>query len=107
MLNIVEVALEKNGFRFARLDGTMTQQKRQKALKDFDTIPGMNVFYVCDFAGVYAYDYHLSVAIKPLAPFESICVCVYACLRVCNYVEYFGTGAREYFFALMYFLYVC
>lgn len=51
MLNIVEVALEKNGFKFARLDGTLSQPKRCKALKDFENVADVRVMLLSLRAG--------------------------------------------------------
>lgn len=37
MLNLVEVALEEAGFKFVRIDGSMTLKKREAALRAFES----------------------------------------------------------------------
>jgi SNF2 family DNA or RNA helicase len=50
-LDIVEVMLERNGIKFARLDGTMTHEKRSLALTHFKTKPEVNVILISLKAG--------------------------------------------------------
>lgn len=48
MLNLVEHALNQSGFRYERLDGTMSLAARDRAVKEFNTNPEVGKFlYAC------------------------------------------------------------
>lgn len=51
MLDIVEVPLRKKGIRFVRLDGSMSQDQRDKALRVFKTDDNVCVFLMSLKAG--------------------------------------------------------
>lgn len=51
MLNLVECALNQSGFRYERLDGTMSLAARDKAVKEFNTNPEVTVMLMSLKAG--------------------------------------------------------
>ena len=51
MLSLVEIALQRSNIRFVRLDGSMTQSARQKAISQFSSDPEITVFLISIKAG--------------------------------------------------------
>mmetsp|Transcript_9621 Transcript_9621/g.15771 ORF Transcript_9621/g.15771 Transcript_9621/m.15771 type:complete len:192 (-) Transcript_9621:1530-2105(-) len=51
MLNLVEESLKKIDVNFVRLDGSMTQTKRQNSIATFDSDSNVNVFIISFKAG--------------------------------------------------------
>lgn len=50
-LNLIQMALEKNGITYTRLDGTMSRAKRGEAMEDFKENRGISVILVSISAG--------------------------------------------------------
>ena len=50
-LDLIQIALEDNGFKYVRLDGTMTRLKRTAALDAFREDPNVTVFLISISAG--------------------------------------------------------
>ena len=50
-LNLVAMMLEQQGILYARLDGTMSQQKRAEAINNFKTNPKVPLFLISLKAG--------------------------------------------------------
>jgi SNF2 family DNA or RNA helicase len=55
MLDMLEVPLKESGLQYRRLDGTMSVIAREKAVKDFNTLPEVisSLFTIC--YGMYIY----------------------------------------------------
>lgn len=51
MLDLVEIPLEKDGFEFLRLDGTLSQKQREVILKDFKTKSSATILLISLKAG--------------------------------------------------------
>ena len=43
MLDLIEIPIQKEGFAFRRLDGTMNVTQREMAISDFQTEPSVTV----------------------------------------------------------------
>lgn len=52
MLDLAETSIVRGGWTFRRLDGTMTQQRRESALEVSKYLPGM-----CILESIYIYIY--------------------------------------------------
>ncbi|EFJ24758.1 hypothetical protein SELMODRAFT_414152 [Selaginella moellendorffii] len=50
-LDLLEIPLKRKNFRFVRLDGTLSQHKREQVLKDFSNIPDVAVMLISLKAG--------------------------------------------------------
>lgn len=50
-LDLIEVVLTKNKFKFVRLDGTMSQNQRKVAIETFNTDPSVTIFLMSLKAG--------------------------------------------------------
>lgn len=51
MLDLLEIPLKRQGFRFVRLDGTMTQRDRERVLRQFATDPKVSLLLVSLLSG--------------------------------------------------------
>jgi SNF2 family DNA or RNA helicase len=50
-LNLIEIALQKDNFRYVRLDGSMSSKKRGESLKSLEEDPTVKVFLATTGAG--------------------------------------------------------
>ncbi|KAL7750815.1 hypothetical protein RI367_003772 [Sorochytrium milnesiophthora] len=46
MLNLVEISLQKHGFKFVRLDGKMTRKSREESIARFHNDPACTIFLI-------------------------------------------------------------
>ena len=51
MLDLIEIPLQKNGFKFVRLDGSVSQPNRQKAINNFNKNNDVRIFLISTKAG--------------------------------------------------------
>ncbi|KAL6060920.1 SNF2 family N-terminal domain-containing protein [Balamuthia mandrillaris] len=73
-LDLVEVFLAKNGFKWTRLDGTMTQEQRADAIQTFKTKKDVNVFVVSLKAGGTGLNLTVASRVFLLDPWWNPCI---------------------------------
>lgn len=58
LLDLLEIPLKENNFKFVRLDGCMSNEKKQKSLKKFHEDPTVTIFLVSLKAGFFYVIYY-------------------------------------------------